>query len=49
MVMTSDMYHILFEKPRENEYIYVLNNIRVKKIDKRKLDALKNVDIAKAN
>lgn len=38
MVMTSDMWHILFEPARENEYIYVLNEIRPKRKYRTKLD-----------
>ena len=28
MVMTSEAWHIMFEKARESEYMYVLNEIR---------------------
>ena len=28
MVMTSQMWHLMFEPVKENEYIYVLNGIR---------------------
>lgn len=31
MVMTSQMYHILFEKPKESEYMIIANNSRKRK------------------
>lgn len=42
MVMTSDIYHTLFEPPREEECLYILNEIRPK-IKLQKLDKRTNV------
>ncbi len=38
MVMTSYMYHLMFEPIRENECIYLLNEIKCPKIGQKKLD-----------
>ena len=48
MVMTSQMHHILFEKPRENEYIIIMNGIRQPKKTSRKKNAKTNDPLAKA-
>lgn len=53
MVMTSDMWHILFEPARENEWLFVLNEERPteRKANRitTEISRKKEIDIAIAN
>lgn len=42
MVMTSDMWHILFEPARENEWMLVMNEERPIEQNKRKMHKVTN-------
>ena len=49
MVMTSDMWHILFEPAREDEWMYVLNEERPTERNKRKMRKVTNEISRKEN